>query len=168
MLTHEERLQAAREKFTQVNATLADEVEALDAATATRNPAPDSWNAAQIALHVAITTEFLSGAMSGGIPEVLKPRPADFQETLATMDMSGKMKTFSMLEPGETDPATALQRLRASEEVYFGALESVTEERAAAECVQLPFGLFSLYEIAEFTHVHVVRHTGQMRSAVAA
>ena len=105
MSAHAQRVQAVRDMFTQVNDILASEVESLEHATAVRNPAPDSWNAAQVAHHVALTTEFLSGGLSGSIREVVKPRPADFQETLASMDLSGPVKTFPILEPpADADP----------------------------------------------------------------
>ena len=143
------------------------EVESLEHATAVRNPAPDSWNAAQVAHHVALTTEFLSGGLSGSIGEVVKPRPDDFQETLASMDLSGPVKTFPILEPpADADPGDSVTRLRASRDAFFGALETMSEDRCSAECIELPFGVFSLYEVAEWTAAHVVRHTGQMRRAV--
>jgi len=168
MSAHAQRIQAVRERFAQVNEALASEVEALDAETAVRNPEPDCWSPAQIAHHVALTTGFLSGALSGSIAELLKPRPDDFQETLASLDMSEPIKTFPMLvPPADTDPVDAVSRLRASRDTFEGALDTVSEERCGAECVQLPFGLFSLYEIAEFTAAHVVRHTGQVRRVVA-
>ena len=169
MSAHAQRVQAVRDMFTQVNDTLASEVESLDHATAVRNPAPDSWNAAQLAHHVALTTGFLSGALSGSIAEVVRPRPADFQETLASMDLSAPVKTFPMLEPpDDVEPGGAVIRLRDSKGIFFDALETVSEDRCSAECVELPFGLFSLYEVAEFAAAHVVRHTGQMRRAVEA
>ena len=167
MSAHAQRVQAARDMFTQVNETLASEVESLEHATAVRNPAPDSWNAAQVAHHVALTTEFLSGGLSGSIGEVVKPRPDDFQETLTSMDLSGPVKTFPILEPpADADPGDAVTRLYASRDASFGALETMSEDRCSAECIELPFGVFSLYEVAEWTAAHVVRHTGQMRRAV--
>jgi hypothetical protein len=167
MSVHAQRVQAVRDMFAQANDTLASEVDTLDRATAVRNPAPDSWNAAQLAHHVALTNGFLSGAISGSIAEVMKPRPADFQETLASMDLSAPIETFSILEPPEdADPGDAVSRLRESQDIFFNALDTVSEERCGAECIELPFGLFSLYEVAEFAAAHVVRHTGQMRRAV--
>ena len=176
MASHDERLQAIRAAFARENSVLASKVEQLDDRTATLAP-QDAWSAAQIAWHVALTTELLSGALSGANASMLVPRPEGFQEVLATLQLPAKMKTFPMLEP-PADPtrAESVSRLRASQDTFATALQAVTPNRCATQCVQLPlppgagraFGVFSLYEIGEFAVAHVVRHTGQVERTVAA
>ena len=167
MASHDERLRAIRAAFAQANAVLASKVEQLDDHKATLAPR-EAWSAAQIGWHVALTTELLSGALSGANEAMLVPRPDGFQEVLATLELPAKIKTFPPLEPpaGATR-AEAIGRLRSSENTFADALGRVTQDRCGAQCVQLPFGLFSLYEVGEFTAAHVVRHTGQLERTVA-
>ena len=61
-----------------------------------------------------------------------------------------------------------MRRLRASEDTFAKALQAMTPERCGTQCVQLPFGVLSLYEIGEFAAAHVVRHTGQVQRTLAA
>lgn len=168
MANHDERLRSIRSAFANANQTLASQVEQLDDRTATLSP-PDAWNASQIAWHVAMTTEFLAGALSGANASMLVPKPEGFQEVLSTLQLPAKVKTFPMLEP----PAGAIRvesvrRLRASAETFAKALQTVTPERCGTQCVQLPFGVLSLYELGEFAAAHVARHTGQVQRTVAA
>jgi len=167
MSEHEDRLRAIRNAFTAANGELIGAIESLDDATVATAP-EGAWNAAQIGWHVATTNEFLAGAMAGAIADLVVPRSDDFSEQLAGMEFPQKIKTFPQLEPpADTTRETAISQLKASESAFAGALDRVTESRCAEECVRLPFGVFSLYEIGEFTAVHVRRHLGQLRRTVA-
>lgn len=167
MSEHQERMQRIRQNFATANAELIGAIERLDDATA-GHAEPGAWNPAQIGWHVATTTEFLSGGMAGTIAQVMVPRPEDFHEQLAEIKLPEKIKTFPMLEPpADAARDTAVAKLRASEAVFAKACDAVSEDRCAAQCVQLPFGVFSLYEIGEFTTAHIHRHMGQVQRTVA-
>ncbi len=62
------------------------------------------------------------------------------------------MKTFPSLEPPAVVSAeVALDRLRASGHHLSKAIASLSAERGASNCVTLPFGTLSLFELADFT-----------------
>lgn len=118
---------------------------------------------------MAVTTEFLAGALSGSNASMLVPKAEGFQEVLATLQIPAKAKTFPMLEPpAAAIRAESVRRLRASEDTFAKALQAMTPERCGTQCVQLPFGVLSLYEIGEFAAAHVVRHSGQVPRTQAA
>lgn len=163
MSDHEARLQAIREGFSAANAEIVEKVAGLDDASVTSAP-PGAWSPAQIGWHVARATEFFSGAIAGAIPDVMVPRPADFREQLATTDLSAKIRTFPILEPpADATREAAVAKLLATPDTFEDALGKVTPERCAAVCVQLPLGVFSLYEIGEFTVAHIHRHLDQIQ-----
>jgi len=167
MSLQQERLSNIRDAFAAANAELVGAIEALDDATAAK-AAPAAWNPAQIGWHVAATTEFLSGSLAGAIEQVRIARPADFREQLSELKLPEKIKTFPMLEPpADASRETALSKLRASEATFAGAVDKVSENRCASECVQLPFAVLSLYEVGEFTVAHVRRHIGQLQRTLA-
>jgi hypothetical protein len=56
----------------------------------------------------------------------------------------------------------ALDRLRASGHHLSKAIASLSMERGIGHCVTLPFGTLSLFELADFTAAHVLRHISQM------
>ncbi len=165
-MDHDERVRAIRGGFARANGQLIADIEAIDetAAAARRE---DGWNPAQIGWHVAVTNEFLAGAMSGRIPEMNLAKPPDFEESLATRQLPDKIKTFPRLEPPESaSKAEAIRRLRTSGETFQTAVDTITRERAASAAVQMPFGVFSVYEVGEFTAAHVHRHIGQLKQTV--
>lgn len=163
MSDHEARLGSIRQAFASANDEIVATVGGLDDDAAMKAP-PAAWNSAQIGWHVARTTEFLAAAISGEIPEVLVPRTPDFEERLASLDLSGKIRALSILEPPqEVTREAAVGKLLDSIEVFENALGRLTPERNAAECVKLSFGVLSLYETGEFAVAHIHRHLGQIR-----
>jgi len=168
MPEHDERMSAIRRAFASANDEMIAAIEALDADAAAKAP-EGAWNVAQIGWHVGTTTEFLAGAMSGAIAAVVVPRPEGFEEKLASLELPQKIQTFPQLEPpAGVSPEAAIAKLRASSAAFAGAADTVSAERCGAECVQLPFGVLSLYEIGEFTTAHIHRHLGQVRRTLAA
>ncbi len=167
MSDHDQRVRAIEDALVSANAELADRFTALDDGTARASPA-GAWNPSQIVWHVAKTTSFLAGALSGAVPEMVIPRTAGFIEQLKSLPMADKVKTFPMLEPPvEVSCEECLRQLRESESAMLDAVRAITPDRAGSDCVQMPFGVaFSLYELGEFTVAHVRRHLGQMERTV--
>jgi hypothetical protein len=168
MAAHDDRIRAIRTSFDQALDQLTAHLDALDDHAATKQPA-DGWSAAQIGWHVALTNDFLSGVLGGGVPDMIVPKPEGFVEQLATMPFPDRVKTFPALEPpADASRAEASARLRASGETFTRALASASPERCATSCVQMPFGaVFSLYELGEFMGAHIERHIGQFDRTLA-
>jgi len=168
MPEHDERMSAIRGAFASANDEMIAAIGALDAEAAAKAP-EGAWNVAQIGWHVGTTTEFLAGAMSGAIAAVMVARPDGFEESLASLELPAKIQTFPQLEPpAEVSRETAIEKLRASAAAFAGAADTVSAERCGSECVQLPFGTLSLYEIGEFAAAHIHRHLGQVERTLAA
>jgi hypothetical protein len=92
-----------------------------------------------------------------------QPVPPGFTESFSSKVIPGKAKTFASLEPPSVVSCqAALEKLRASGHHMSKAIASLTPERGAGYCVTLPFGTLSLFELADFTASHVVRHVGQI------
>ena len=92
-----------------------------------------------------------------------QPAPAGFMETFNPKALPAKIKTFPSLEPPAVVSAeVALERLRASGHHLSKAIASLSAERGAGHCVTLPFGTLSLFELADFTTAHVLRHISQI------
>ena len=168
MAAHDDRIRAIRTNFDQALDRLMAHLDALDDRTAAKQPA-DGWSAAQIGWHVALTNDFLSSVMGGGVPNMIVPKPEGFVEQMATTPFPDRVKTFPALEPPVgASRAEASARLRASGEAFSRALASASPERCATTCVQMPFGaVFSLYELGEFTGSHIERHIGQFDRTLA-
>ncbi len=77
-----------------------------------------------------------------------------------------RQKTFPLPAPAIIGAESALERLRASGHQMSKAIASLTPERGAGYCVTLPFGTISLFELAELTTAHVVRHIDQVEKAL--
>jgi hypothetical protein len=56
----------------------------------------------------------------------------------------------------------ALVRLGDRVDLVCKAISSVYADRGAGHCVTLPFGTLSLFELADFTTAHVLRHISQI------
>lgn len=139
----------------------------LPAAVAEDRTDVDTWSAAQVGWHVALLNEWVAGIITGATP-MAQPAAPDFKETLHTLVFPDKIKTLPALEP----PAivgrdSALERLRASGQHMSKAIASLTPERGGGYTVTLPFGILSLYELADFAAGHVSRHLAQVDRAVA-
>jgi len=168
MPDHAERIASIRTAFNEANGRMIDRLEQLDSAAATRQPAT-GWNVAQIACHTAMTTEFLSAALSGALAEMSVPRDQAFTEQLASFPFPDRVQTFPALEPpADTTKGDALARLRQSADVFGKALETATAERCGTICVKLPFAVVSIYEVGEFAGGHITRHMGQIDRTLSA
>lgn len=169
MAAHDERIRTIRAAFGQANDQLIARLQALDDATATEGPV-DAWTPAQIGPHVALTNAFLSAVLSGDVKEMTGPRPDAFTETLATLQLPDKVKTFPALEPSAgTSKSDAVAQLRQSADTFAKAPPTATHERCASTCITMPFGaVLSLYEVGEFATGHIHRHIAQVNRTVGA
>ena len=168
MKSHEDRVLGIQSAFSGATDQLIACLQQLDDHIVTRAPA-GAWTPAQIGCHVALTNEFLAAVLSGAVADMNVSRPNGFQETLATLQLPDRVKTFPALEPpaGATR-GEAVAKLRQSAEVFAKALPAATSERCGTMCVKMPFGVvFSIYEVGEFAAGHIHRHIGQVNRTVA-
>jgi hypothetical protein len=154
-------------RFNAAQHDLVGKLRDLPAAVAEDRHDIDSWSAAQIGWHVALLNEWAAGIITGSTP-MAEPAPPNFKETLHTLNLPDKVKTFPSLEPpAVVGRDSALERLRASGQHMSKAIASLTPERGGGYTVTLPFGTLSLYELADFAAGHVARHLAQVDRTVA-
>ena len=152
-------------RFQTAHNALVGRLRELPPESAERRPASEAWSAAQIGFHVATTNEWIAGLLDGSTP-MARPAPDGFTETFNPESMPTKVKTSASLEPPAVVSAeVALDRLRASGHRLSKAIASLSIERGMGNCVTLPFGTLSLFELADFTTAHVLRHISQIERA---
>jgi hypothetical protein len=162
-----DRAAAILARFNAAHAALVGKLRELPPDTVEQSPAPDTWSPAQIGCHVAITNDWIAGVLEGSIP-MAQPAAAGFTESFDPKKMPGKVKTAPTLEPPKVVSCeVALEKLRASGRRLSKAMASLTAERGSRYCVTLPFGTLSLFELADFTTNHLVRHIGQIDRVAA-
>jgi len=149
-------------RFQSAQNAIVGKLRELPPESAEHRPAAEAWSAAQIGFHVATTNEWIAGVLNGSTP-MAQPAPAGFAETFSPKSLPAKIKTFPSLEPPPVVSAeVALERLRASGHNLSKAIASLSAERGAGHCVTLPFGTLSLFELADFTTAHILRHISQI------
>lgn len=154
-------------RFTAAHHSLLSALRDVPADAAEQEPSDGGWTAAQIGCHVAMTNEWVAGILTGAIPGA-QPAPPGFTESFNPSGMPAKIKTFPTLEPpAVVGLEAALERLRTSGHHLSKAIASLTAERGAGHCVSLPFGTLSLFELADFSTGHVLRHTAQVERTAA-
>jgi len=62
----------------------------------------------------------------------------------------------------------AVERIRSSAKRLSPLLERLAPEDGSEMCVQVPWAIISLYQLAEWAGGHTLRHLGQMKRALAA
>jgi DinB superfamily len=166
--SHQNRIHATVSAFLAASEGMIAAIERLNDAAAVHAPAGGGWNAAQIGYHVASANAYLAEILAGSIPRT-RPAPDGFQENPHVFSgVPSKLKTFPSLEPPAVVTRTeALDKLRESTAQAVEAIEGLNAERAAGEVVDFPFGVISLYQLAEFLGGHVVRHQAQLQRATA-
>jgi hypothetical protein len=153
--------------FNAAHSSLVGKLRELPAETAEYRPADEAWSPAQIGYHVAVTNDWIAGVLDGSTPGA-QPAPPGFTETFNAKTLPARLKTFASLEPPSVVSAeVALEKLRAAGHRLSRAIASLTAERGSGQCVTLPFGTLSLFELAQFTTAHVVRHVGQVERTTA-
>lgn len=164
--SHQNRIHATVSAFLSASEGLIAAIERLNDAAAAHVPPGGGWNAAQIGYHVASANEYLAGILTGAIARS-RPAPEGFRENPHVFSgLPSKIKTFPSLEPPpDATRAQAIGRLRESTALVVQAIEELTVERAAGEVIDFPFGVISLYQLAEFLTRHVLRHEAQLQRA---
>jgi hypothetical protein len=154
-------------RFNAAHTSLVNRLRDMPPGAAEHRPDGESWSAAQIGCHVALTNESIAGVLTGATPTA-QPAPDGFTECFNAAAMPAKVKTSSRLEPPHpVSRDAALERLRASSQHMSKAIASLTPERGSGYTVTLPFGTLSLFELADFAAAHVTRHCHQVDRAVA-
>ncbi len=154
-------------RFNAAQNHLVGKLRDLPPAVAEERSDVDAWSAAQIGWHVALLNDWVAGILTGATA-MAQPAAPDFKETLHTLTLPDKVKTFPALEPpAVVGRDSALERLRASGQHMSKAIASLTPERGGGYTVTLPFGTLSLYELADFAAGHVTRHLAQVDRAAA-
>jgi hypothetical protein len=149
-------------RFQTAHNALVGKLRELPPESAEKRPAAERWSAAQVGFHVATTNEWIAGVLDGSTP-MAKPAPAGFAESFNARSLPAQVKTLPALEPPAIVSAeVALERLRASGHHLSKAIASLSAERGTGNCVTLPFGTLSLFELADFTAAHVLRHISQI------
>jgi DinB superfamily len=157
-----DRVTSILARFQSAQNAIVGKLRELPPESAEHRPAAEAWSAAQIGFHVATTNEWIAGVLNGSTP-MAQPAPAGFAETFNPKSLPARIKTFPTLEPPAVISAeVALERLRASGHNLSKAIASLNAERGAGHCVTLPFGTLSLFELADFTAAHVLRHISQI------
>ena len=169
MTDHAGRIRAAAAAFRAANHRLIADLDGLHDEAATRPPAAGGWSAAQIGWHVAETSRLLAAMLAGELPG---PRSApgfiEDHEVFSRVPSRVESRIPQIQPPAGTTRQEAITRLRASEAPTVLAIESLTPERAGGYTLQMPFGILSLYQCAEFIGAHVGRHQGQLQRCLAA
>ena len=163
------RIQASATAFKTAADAFVAELERLTDDSAAVQPKDGGWTPAQIGMHLALSNELFAGVLTGAVP-MAQPAAAGFVEDAQVFArVPNKVTTFPSLEPpAGVTRGEALERLRLANRQLLAAIESLAVARAKGQCVQLPFGLVSLHQFAEFTGAHMIRHTAQLQRALAA
>ena len=166
--SHQNRIHATVTAFLSASEGFIAAVERLNDAAAVHPSPGGGWNPAQIGWHVASANEYLAGILSGGISRA-RPAPEGFQENPHVFSgLPSQIKTFPSLEPpADATRPQAVAKLRASTAQMVQAIEGLTVDRARGEVIDFPFGVISLYQLAEFVTRHVARHQAQLQRATA-
>jgi hypothetical protein len=128
-------------------------------------PPANGWTAAQIGCHVALANEWTAAVLLGSTP-LARPVPPGFTERFNAGTVPWNTKTFPLDPPDVVSADNTLERLRKSGHHLSKAIASLTADRGANYCVELPWGTLSLFELAEYTVAHIGRHAAQIDRAV--
>jgi hypothetical protein len=154
-------------RFNAAHTSLVNRLREMPPGAAEHRPESDSWSPAQIGCHVALSNELIAGILTGSTP-MAQPAPPGFTEKFNASAIPAKLKTFPNLEPPHpVSRDAALERLRASGQHMSKAIASLTPTRGTGYTVTLPFGTMSLYELADFSAAHVMRHCHQLDRALS-
>jgi hypothetical protein len=156
-----DRAAAILARFNAAHRYLVGALRQLPPSIAEREAADDAWNAAQIGCHVAMANDWTADVLTDVTP-LAAPCAAGFSERFNPEAVPWNVKTFPLDPPQIISIDSAIERLRASGHHLSRAIASLTPERGGGYCVSLPFGVLSLFELAEYTAAHVVRHSQQI------
>lgn len=165
---HSTRIQTFATAFKTAADAFVSSLEGLSEDAAMTGPKEGGWTPAQIGMHLALANELFAGILTGAVP-MAQAVPAGFTEDPQVFSrIPNKITTFpSLVPPDGVQRGEALDRLRRANDQVVAAIQSLPADRAASQCVPLPFGAISLYQFADFTGGHIVRHAAQLQRALA-
>lgn len=116
-----------------------------------------------------MTDELFAGILTGGAPRS-KPAPAGFVDDPDVFaEAPSKIKTPDPLEPPASGVTRtdAIARLRSAQTATVSALKTLAPDRASGNVVELPMGVITLFQSAEFLGPHTSRHIAQLQRCLA-
>jgi hypothetical protein len=160
---HADRIRSAAGVFRTAYEAFVAALDAMDDESAVRPSSGGGWSPAQVAWHVAESNRLMAAMLSGALPGAR--RTEGFVEDGGLLSrIPSKLETPipALNPPDGVTKEDALTKLRWSAWPTLKAIEALTPDRAANYTVKLPFGLMNLYQLAEFSGVHVGRHKKQL------
>jgi hypothetical protein len=151
-------------RFAAAHQYLLSTLRDLDPERAARHPTAERWSAAQIGAHVAMANEWTAGVLAGTNP-LAQAVPEGFVERFGGRPGAGvpwNVKAFPLHPPDAISCDQTIERLRVSAHHLSRAIASLTPERGAGYCVTIGVGTLSLFELAEYTAAHVLRHAAEL------
>jgi len=167
--SHESRISNAISSLQAATASIVQVLEALTDEAARTAPQGGGWSPAQVGLHVAMTNDLFAEIITGGVP-MSKPAPVGFSEDPDVFSKApSKIKTPDPLEPpaAGVTRADAIARLRSAQMTAEGALKTLSPDRASGRVIELPLGVITLYQAAEYLGPHTSRHIAQIQRCLA-
>jgi len=171
LAAHRARVGHLRESFAEANERLVARLRGADDEVARRVPESGGWSAAQIGWHVARVTTRFAGIMSGELPGA-QPVASDFVERpwaeIAPTVAERLEAPPSVQPPPGVTRMQAIAALEASGMKLARALDAVTLERGARQCISSPIvgGAINLYQVCEWATAHVIRHNKQAKQVL--
>jgi hypothetical protein len=166
---HESRISNAINSLQAATANIVQVLEALTDEAALTPPEGGGWSPAQVGLHVAMTNDLFAGIITGAVP-MSKPAPVGFTEDAEVFSKApSKIKTPDPLEPpaAGVTRADAIARLHSAQMATEGALKTLSPDRASGQIIELPLGVITLYQAAEYLGPHTTRHIAQIQRCLA-
>jgi hypothetical protein len=133
--------------------------------------AATGWSVAQVAVHVAMVNDSLSGVIEGSVEGAAPPAP-DFRERPwpeIVRDVPARNEAPRRFHPpDEVTAADAITQFEASAMRLELALSSLSPERATYTITNRVVGTISLYQAGEFAIAHMIRHNVQAKRILEA
>lgn len=167
--TYESRINNAINSLQESTTGIVTLLQGLSDDGARSVPQGGGWSPAQVGLHVAMTNELFAGILTGGIP-MSKPAPAGFVEDPEVFSKApSKIKTPDPLEPPASGVTRtdAIARLRSAQSTAVSAVKTLAPDRASGNVIELPMGVITLYQAAEFLGPHTSRYIAQIQRCLA-
>ena len=165
---HHSRIQTSANAFKTAADHFVSALERVGDDAASAQPKDGGWTPAQIGMHLALSNELFAGVLTGAVP-MAQAAPEGFAEDGQVFSrVPNKITTFpSLVPPADVKRGEVIERLKRANDQMLTAINALPSERAAGQCVQLPFGTISLYQFADFAGAHMVRHTAQLQRILA-
>lgn len=155
-------------RFNATHSSFVAKLRDLPPGVAETRPSPEAWSPAQVACHVAMSNEWVSGVLTGATPGAQAAVPG-FCEAFEPGLLPATEETFPDMVPSpHVSRETAFERLRTSNQHLMKAIASLPTERGSGWCVTTAFGTLSLFELADFAATHMTRHLAQVERRLAA